>query len=189
PRPPSSPLFPYTTLFRSQTKYGPGWRMGVDDAHTFLASLPPWVDDVTEFRYACSQLACTYHLKDGNINRGVVFHDPLDGAEVRWHHAQRGRLRLGFGHYKIEIRPPGLNHPRETFWPLPAGTINRQKLGQFLPPCLIHMLDAFFSGLVIQGLYAEGITDVIATHDSWFVPETFRPGGGAGGPALDGQEV
>jgi hypothetical protein len=51
------------------------------------------------------------------------------------------------------------------------------------------MLDAFFSGLVIQGLRAEGITDIIATHDSWFVPETFQPAGSARGHVRSGQEM
>ena len=127
----------------------------------------------------CNHLAYVY-------DQGVVFHDPLDGVEVRWHHAQRGKTRLPFGHYKIEVHPPGVN-AREVFWPLPPGTVNREELGKFIAPCLIHMLDAFFSGLVVKGLHARGIGDVVAVHDGWFVPETFQAE--PGGPVLDGKDA
>ena len=161
-------------------------------AISFLTSLPPWVEAVEHFLTMCTYLAKDYDRKDGYATRGVIFHDPLDGvgakgATVRWHHAQRGKRRIEFGHYKIEVHPDGKNDARLGFIPLPSGTVNRKKLGQFIPPCLIHLLDAFFSGRVILGLRAEGVTDVIATHDCWFVPETFRAE--PGGPVLNGRDV
>jgi hypothetical protein len=192
-------------LGKERRTYGPGWRTsrglrakredamedgevvtlpsGIGEAETcaeaFLEALPPWADEVETFLSMCNHLAYVY-------DQGVVFHDPLDGVEVRWHHAQRGETRLPFGHYKIEVHPPGVN-AREVFWPLPPGTVNRRELGQFIPPCLIQMLDAFFSGLVVTGLHAEGVGDVVAVHDGWFVPETFQAA--PDGPTLNGQDA
>lgn len=169
-------------------KYGPGWRTtrglwskltikpgtrtvtlaksgvgeAVERATTFFVNLPPWIDTLETFLAACRALA-------EKTVEGVTFHDPLDGAEVRWHHAQRGTDRVG--HDQIEVRPPGKGI-QQGFVPLPAGTIDRPALKRFVAPCLTHMLDAYFSSLVLERLQAAGITDVVALHDAWLVPET-----------------
>jgi hypothetical protein len=135
----------------------------------------------------CKHLGKVYDKKNGDATRGVVFQDPLDGSEIRWHHARRGRKRLSFGHYRVETRPFGRTSFRggkDIFTPSPPGTIDRVKLGRSIPPSLVHVLDAFFSGLVIQELNDHGFVDVVAMHDSWFVPETSREGK-LGGPALE----
>jgi hypothetical protein len=33
------------------------------------------------------------------------------------------------------------------------------------------MLDSYFSSLVLEGLRSAGISDVVALHDAWLVPE------------------
>jgi len=184
-------------------KYGPGWRTtrrlwpklimpgtksvilagsgvseAVDRATEFFVKLPPWIDTLETFLAACRTLA-------ENTAAGVIFHDPLDGAKVRWHHAQRGIYRMG--HDQIEVRPPGKN-TQQGFDPLPAGTIDRPALKRFVAPCLTHMLDAYFSSLVLEGLQAAGITDVVALHDAWLVPETL-PHPGEPMTTLDGRAV
>jgi hypothetical protein len=37
---------------------------------------------------------------------------------------------------------------------------------------LIHMMDAYFSALVLEYLAGRGVTEIIAVHDGWFVPES-----------------
>ena len=174
---------------RNVEKFGPGWqttrglwakptikpgtktvvlaKSGVgeatDHAIEFFVKLPPWINMLETFLAACRTLA------EKNAE-GVVFHDPLDGAEVRWNHAKRVTKRVG--HHEIEVRLPGKDDAKLGFVRLPAGTIDSTALKRFVTPCLTHMLDAYFSSLVLEGLQAAGITDVVALHDAWLVPET-----------------
>jgi hypothetical protein len=169
-------------------QYGPGWRTtrglwakpvlkpgtktvvqtksgvseAVERATGFLINLPSWTDPLETFLAACRVLA-------ERKSDGVVFHDPLDGAEVRWNHAQRAPDRVG--HEQIEVRPWG-KETKQGFVPLTVGTINRTDLQSFVTPCFTHMLDAYFSSLVLERLQAGGISDVVALHDAWLVPET-----------------
>ena len=172
---------------RDEGTYGPGWRTSrglwakptikpgtktilsaksgvseaVDRATEFFVGLPPWTDDLETFLVACRTLA---ERKDS-----VVFPDPLDGTEFRWNHAQRGTKRVG--HYEIEVRPAGKDTKRG-FVPLPAGTIDQSALARFIAPCFTHGLDSTFSAFVIEKLKEAGITDVVALHDAWILPET-----------------
>ena len=140
-----------------------GVSAAVDRATEFFVKLPPWIDTLETFLEACRTLA-------EKTADGVVFHDPLDGAEVRWHHAKRGTNRVG--HDKIAVRPSGEDTKRG-FVPLPVGTIDRPTLKRFIAPCFTHMLDAYFSSLVLGELRATGgITEIVALHDAWLLPET-----------------
>lgn len=157
---------------KNPDKYGPGWKTsrglwakgGVTEATScateFFVKLPEWSDALETFLAACQTLA--------EKPEGVVFHDPVDGTEVRWNHAQRGTDYVG--HENIEIHPPGANTPRG-FIPAAPGTIDRAKLARYVTPCVTHMLDAYFSSLVLEGLQAAGIDGVVALHDAWLVPE------------------
>ncbi len=190
---------------KDEERFGPGWRTSrgiwakatikpgtktvklaksgvseaVDRATEFFVKLPPWINTLEEFLEACRTLA----EKGAD---GVVFHDPLDGTEIRWNHAQRGIARVG--HEKLEVRLPGKGNAgtKAGFVPLPAGTIDRAALRRFLAPCLTHLLDATFSSMVLEGLHQEGITDVIALHDAWLVPKRLPDTGGSSA-GLDGR--
>jgi hypothetical protein len=37
-------------------------------------------------------------------------------------------------------------------------------------PCLVHALDAAYSGFVMRELVARGVRDFVAIHDCWMVP-------------------
>lgn len=41
-----------------------------------------------------------------------------------------------------------------------------------IAPCLVHMLDAYYSSLVMKRLADFGVTDFVGIHDCWLVPET-----------------
>jgi hypothetical protein len=51
------------------------------------------------------------------------------------------------------------------------------------------MLDAYFNALVVEALHWEGETNVVAVHDSWFVPAVHlyvdRAGGCAGAELVE----
>jgi hypothetical protein len=171
-----------------EPKYGPGWKTtrglwakptikpgtktvvlaksgvaeAAERAEKFLLNLPSWTDDLYTFLEACRELAET-------SPEGAVLHDPLEKEiEVRWNPAQRGTTRVG--HEEIEVRPWGKNTSKG-FVPLPAGTIDGAELRRFVAPCLTHMLDSYFSSLVLQGLRDSGVTGIVALHDCWLVPE------------------
>jgi hypothetical protein len=49
--------------------------------------------------------------------------------------------------------------------------VDKDQLGKMIAPCLIHMLDAHYSTLVMEKLAACKIEDFVGIHDCWFVPE------------------
>ncbi len=177
-----------------EAEYGPGWKTtrglkakpilksgtktvviaksGIaeaeDNAFTFFTTLPGWIHVLHRFLETCQRLAQV----DAARTQGVVFSDPFDHAEVRWHHAQRGTRKIG--HDEIEVRPAGHNpaHTNYKFMPLPQGTVDQAELRRFIAPCLTHMLDAFLSSLVVKNLADVGVTNIVELHDAWLVPET-----------------
>ena len=45
-----------------------------------------------------------------------------------------------------------------------------------LAPCLVHMLDAYFSSLVMAKLHETGVRDFVGIHDCWLVSKGIRIG-------------
>ena len=142
-------------------------------AARFFASLPQWSSDVTTFLEACQYIG-----RQADPYRGIVFTDPLDGAEIRWNPVQWATKKIG--DYKIEARLPGRLTGRKSkkrFVPLPPNQmgefqVDRVELQQLAAPCLVHALDAYFNGLVVTVLsQVWRVRDVVAVHDGWFVPE------------------
>jgi hypothetical protein len=185
-------------LAREPETYGPGWRCDVwsrraDDGTreagvtaaeqrftAFLRSLPQWSAEVTTFLDACRYIG-----EHADSYRGVVFLDPLDGAQVRWNPLQRALKKIPFGPHKLEAHLPG-RVVKKRFVPLPpneAGEyrVNRRDLAQLVAPCLVHMLDAYFNALVLEFLGFSSIENIVAVHDGWFVPEYVDTGSGVSG--------
>ena len=146
----------------------------------FLRSLPEWSDKVTMFLEACRYIG-----EHADPYRGVVFLDPLDGAQVRWNPLQRALKKIPFGPHKLEAHLPG-RVVKKRFVPLPpneAGEyrVNRRDLAQLVAPCLVHMLDAYFNALVLELLRGASIDNIVAVHDGWFVPEYLDTWSGVSG--------
>jgi hypothetical protein len=53
--------------------------------------------------------------------------------------------------------------------------VDLKKLRNMVAPCLVHMLDALFAGLVIEELTKRGIRDVVSVHDAWMVAADAEP--------------
>jgi len=51
-----------------------------------------------------------------------------------------------------------------------AWHVDERELSQNVAPYLVHTLDAYFNALVIEELRDEGAENIVAIHDSWFVP-------------------
>jgi hypothetical protein len=86
------------------------------------------------------------------------------------------KLPAGKGH--IEAQLPGTLRTNRTtgkkgFKPLPWRVDTRVtgQLARRIAPCVIHTLDAYFNALVVEGLHAAGIEQLVAIHDSWLLPD------------------
>ena len=49
--------------------------------------------------------------------------------------------------------------------------VDRKALKKMAAPCLIHMLDAYYSSLVISKLSEENVKTFVGIHDCWLVPK------------------
>jgi len=177
----------------NRAMYGPGWNTdvfrtgGVNRAERywlrFLASLPPWERTVSKFLDACQLLG-----READQDCGIRFDDPLDGAEIQWNPIRRAMDRVPTGKRHIEVLRPGITirrrgadgRTKRFLWRDPH--VDNTKLANRVAPCVVHTLDAFFNALVLENLHAEGERDVVAIHDSWFVPavhelDSVRPDG------------
>jgi len=48
--------------------------------------------------------------------------------------------------------------------------IDRAALRRMIGPCLVHMLDSLFAGIVVEKLNELGVRDVVSIHDAWLIP-------------------
>jgi len=49
--------------------------------------------------------------------------------------------------------------------------VDLAQLQKIVAPCLVHMLDSYYSTLVMEKLAERGVTDFVGIHDCWLVPE------------------
>jgi len=182
-------------------EYGFGWKtkagLWEDDwlveaehkAQRFLASFP-WYADVERYLHVCQ------HLGDRALAQsrfcGVEFTDPYDKATVRWNPVQRARKRVPVGSGYLYPSLPG-KLVRRVFQPavqdLATGdyAVDPGDLKRGIAPMSVHMLDAYFSSLVIEGLLNRGVRDVVGIHDNWHVPAHFVAE--EGGPLVSGERA
>lgn len=139
--------------------------------------------NVPGFLPACREVARIAYERDPYD--GVRFVDPFDGAMVRWNPVRlqtdpkRRRWDSVAKEWKAAIgkrcvSSDGIN----VYANLPAGApndsgdykVDRQKLARLVAPCLTHMLDAMFAGMVVEQLHARGVRTVVSVHDCWLVP-------------------
>jgi hypothetical protein len=156
---------PYIIFQHSWEKatYGPGWTSAKAVAK-FLSGVPQF-KEAHQFLDACRVIAEREWTKDPY--RGVIFHDPLDDAEVRWNPVQRGEKNVGSGGRHVIVRAPvGPPNATEDY------PVDLDDLSKMIPPCLVHMMDAFYSSLVMSVLAQVGYRDLVGIHDCWLLPDT-----------------
>jgi hypothetical protein len=186
-------------LDASPATFGPGWAgteaasraktakakarvaaRGAQAIKKFLGGLP-WYDEVSRFLTASRRLAQRAHKKDKYA--GVTFLDPFDKAEIRWNPVARADVALSSDGHKLIVSLPGRclggQRGRPCSWkkfrparPNAAGDypVDAGKLRRRVAPMLVHVLDAYLSGLVLERLAARGVP-AVGIHDAWLTPD------------------
>ncbi len=166
-------------------RYGPGWNA---ESASLLLESQPYYPALKEFLAACRRVAEVAHDRDRCA--GVVFRDIFDGAVFRWNPVERRvqyvrnegqRISANVpGGYELSIKERGLVFESATPRKRADGTedypVDLPVLSKMLAPCLVHMLDAAFSSLVMEKLAERGVRDFVGIHDCWLVPEKVRVG-------------
>lgn len=166
--------------------YGPGWTW--DNANLFLEYLYDKFPEVRTFLASCCRMAEVAYEHDPCC--GVVFTDPLDGSRVRWNPTAREEVKVSnYGHKLILSLPKRIRENGDIKESEPDKNgdypVDLEKLKRMVAPCLVHMLDAYYSSLVMEKLAASGVTDFVAIHDCWQVPENVT----IGGTLCDGKDI
>ncbi len=183
---------------KHKATYGPGWSAdvfktgGVDHAgrlwDRFLASLPEWERAISQFLKVCQSIG-----READWEYGITLDDPLDGSEIQWNPIRRAIARVATGKHHVEVLRPGVTWRRRDVegrmirrfsWRDPY--VNTAKLANRVAPCLVHSMDAYFNALVLEDLHGRGVTQIVAVHDGWFVPETIVMGRGEEGEPMLG---
>lgn len=180
-----SPLYQIVTdQWEDRTTFGPG--IGYDDALRFLERQPGYAE-LKEFLEACKHVAKVAFK--GDPYAGVIFKDPFDGVDVRWNPVRRAESMVKSEGHRVWVSLPGRT-AKGRFIPNRANAagdfpVDPQRLQRMVAPCLVHMLDAFFSSLVMERLADRGVHDFVGIHDCWLVPERVQ----ADGVERSGREV
>jgi hypothetical protein len=139
------------------------WKTG--GATRFLHAIP-FYERVMEFLSAARHLAKVAYARDRY--EGVIFVDPFDGATVRWNPIKRRPVYLPSSGQRILVSVP--------VGPLASSgqyrgdaPVDLDQLRRSTAPMLVHMLDAYFSALVLQRL-GDAYVPAIGIHDAWVVP-------------------
>ena len=173
---------------RASENFNPGWKKDskkdFKHAERFIDHVKDQFPEVFDYLNACEEAASDEKLDYS----GITFTDPYDGAKVRWNPVARAIKDLKSNGDALELSLPGkiykgnfkANYPKDNEYP-----VNRRKLKQMVAPCLVHMLDGYYSSLVMEGLKTRGINDFVSIHDCWLVPEKVD----IKGEEVDGKEI
>lgn len=164
---------------RDPKTFGLGWTK--KNADYFLNCLYRRFPKVKRFLRACRRIGKLAYDQDPCA--GVVFTDPSDRARVRWNPVARGDVKEGNRGYKVILSLPGKakvvqkdGKKKKVFEEFAPNNnkeypVDSERLKRMVAPCLIQMLDAYYSTLVMEKLAKRGIADFVGIHDCWLVPE------------------
>lgn len=150
--------------------YGPAWTQ--ENAGRFISALNKKYPAMARFLDICRHAAGTAYAIDKTA--GVTLIELLDNCEIRWNPTERSDTPLENGPHKLMLSLPRQkqNDPDYTFSVDDSYPVDMNALRKMFAPCFVHMLDAFYSSLVMEKLVAKGVIDFVAIHDCWLVPET-----------------
>ena len=148
--------------------YGRGWT--AKHASRFAKELFKKYPDVKMYLEACRKVAARAHRK--SRSDGVRVTDPLDQKTLQWNPILLEIKRCRHGsNDEVRIHLPPAYRPGRDRYP-----VDKDELARRIAPCLIHLLDAFYSSLVMQRLWRSGVRNFLAIHDCWLVPERVKRG-------------
>lgn len=158
--------------------FGPGWTK--ENAERFWNDLDTRFPSMHTFLEACQQIAAIAYTQ--NPSAGVTFTDPSDGVGVRWNPVARTEVMYSNNGHKLILDLPRAytKEPFQGEYP-----VDRRQLRDMIAPCLVHILDAYYSTLVMEQLTERGLTTFVGIHDCWLVPERVR----VNGVLIDGLEL
>lgn len=175
-------------IHKDPATFGPGW--GTESATAFLKSQEPYYDKLREFLELGRKLAKVAKKRDPYD--GLQLQDPFDGATVRWNPVKRLARYVASEGWRVTVSVPGTTVEEADKTVFKRATpmnghypVDFRLLRNMVAPCLIHMMDAHFSSLVMETLASRGIRDFVGIHDCWLVPEKVR----IGGTVEDGRRV
>jgi hypothetical protein len=168
--------------------YGPGWT--VKNAKEFLKEQPFYqlLGQYLDFAREIAQRAFRR-----SRYAGLRLKDPFDRIKFRWNPVERDvdvlksmgqQLRMSLPGRVVTTRHVDEFEPNS---PNKRGEypVSEKQLYRKVTPQLVHMLDAFFSSLVMEKLAKKGVRDFVGIHDCWLVPARVR----LGADIRDGREV
>lgn len=131
----------------------------------------------TKFLPACQRIAAV--AMEASKYAGVEFVDPFDNARFRWNPIRTTRpAKKPKGNLRPKRRAPvSSSNGVDLYANLPRGArdqngdypVDAGKLKRDVAPCLTHMLDALYAGLVVERLNGLGVMNVASVHDCWIV--------------------
>ena len=150
-----------------KANYGLGWT--AENASLFLQSINERYPSMTGFLSACRYIAGL--IAEGDPADGFVMSDPFDGSVIRWNPVARQDSVVDVGSGKLILSLPRNRDKKDVFVPDAQYPVDAGSLRRMFAPCLVHTLDAYYSALVMERLADRGITDFVAIHDCWLIPE------------------
>jgi hypothetical protein len=189
----STPVIINGEIEKDPAKFGPGWSEKA--AFTFLKEIPGYSTISQFFRLCKTYVDLWVNLEPA---RGIELVDPFDGAKVRWEPIYCRSEPISAGDHKLMVGRPYRCEKVSgipVVFPVAKGEelpVYRAKLRRMIGPCLVHMLDASFSALVMSTLKERKVHDFVGIHDAWLVPERVKcvPRSGSGRREIrKGEEV
>jgi hypothetical protein len=164
------------TIYRDPITYGAEWGDAAN-IEAFVERGAPLDDRVAllktlqdEYLTVCQALAEAAYQRDPRA--GVVFHDPYDGEEFRWHRPVRKRRKISNSAAPLFASVPVGERNAVGY---PAKLKGPGGLKNLIAPGLIHALDASYAAHVVTALHERGIRDVVAIHDCFLVASDAAP--------------
>ena len=166
---------------RRRKAYNAAVKAATEHVENFLTQLPWYGTDgegkLSDWFRACQRIAQL--CQSTHPYRGAEFIDPYDRKPVRFNPVRRATDRVRVGHQILYISPPGhwldKAHRRFRHADRDPATgdypVDGAKLRRTLAPSLVHMLDASLSAHLLDRLPSMGVTNFVALHDCWLIPD------------------
>jgi hypothetical protein len=146
-----------------QHEFGPGWTdEGIKRYLNAVYEKCPLLPTFLDIGRYIAESVC-----NDDPSSGVVVRNPFEGAKICWNPVASKEVVVDFGRKKLYLKVPvGI---RDSLGPYP---VSRKLLRNSFTPCLIQMLEAYYSALVMQKLSDAGCTTFVGIHDCWLVPRS-----------------
>jgi hypothetical protein len=143
-------------------RFGPAWIN--DGAQRFWELLCKEHPVIGNYLELCQRLATSVERHQRYVGFKVT--DPSDGAAVCWNPIKINKMKIKVddGHALIWVPAEGPDARKR--YPVHTPALKTK-----IAPCLIQLLDAYYSALVMTKLRKFGVKTFVGIHDCWLVPQ------------------